>query len=134
MSDNNSVSVFIENFNNGVYDAADVDTQIKAGWFDWFCKDSSLAKRLEVLGRKVVQLSKSNRIDNDRYYVFFKNNAPMSGGTYDSFSFCDMEHGDVKFWVGKPSYSNKWEVFGSQNDFNEALVEGSWADVKKYFL
>lgn len=129
-----NVTEFILNFVNGRYDAADVATQIEAGWFDWFCKDSSLAKRTEKLGRKVIQIAKGNKFNNDESYVFFKNNCPMSGGTYDSFSICDVDKGDVQFWVGKPSYSKDWEVFGPANEFKEALVVGNWNTIKKWFL
>ncbi len=134
MADKITIREWIANFVSGEYDAADVNTQIDAGWFDWFCKDSSLQKRTEKLGKKIIQICKSNKIDIDNSYVFFKNNCPMSGGTYDSFSICSMDKGDVLFWVAKPSYSKNWEVFSPVNEFNEALVEGSWTDVKKWFL
>jgi len=133
--DNQTVTSFITNFVNGNYDASDINTQIKAGWFDWFCEDSSLAKRLTKLGKKVIQISKSNKFNNDTHYVFFKNNCPCSGGTYDSFSICDMEGGNVQFNVAAPHNDNKkWEVYGRLNDFEDALFEGSWLEVKKWFL
>lgn len=134
MRDSLPIRVWVEKFNDGDFDAKDVDTQIDAGWFDWFCKDSSLQKKLEVIGRKVVQIRKSKLIDIDNQYVFFKNNAPCSGGTYDSFSVCDMDKGDVQFWIGKPNYSKNWEVHGVSNEFKEALFEGSWLEVKQWFL
>ena len=134
MSKQQNVTEFILNFVTGAYDAADVDTQINAGWFDWFCKDSSLVKRTKTLGKKVIQIAKGNKFNNDENYVFFKNNCPMNGGTYDSFSICDIENGDVQFWIGKPSYSDKWEVCGPANEFKEPLFAGSWLEVKKWFL
>jgi len=133
--DNQTVTSFITNFVNGNYDASDINTQIDAGWFDWFCKDSSLAKRTQTLGKKVIQISKGNKFNNDEHYVFFKNNCPCSGGTYDSFSICDMEEGNVIFHIASPnSRSNNWEVYGKLNNFEEAIIEGSWLEVKKWFL
>ena len=135
MADNINISTWLVKFVNGEFDAADVNTQIKAGWFDWFCSNESLVNRTEKLGKKVIQIAKGSKFDNDTSYVFFKNNCPMVGGTYDSFSVCDMDKGDVLFWIGSPNaYSKKWEVFGPQNDFDTALVSGSWHDVKKWFL
>ncbi len=122
-------------FATGQFDAVDLDTQIDAGWHDWFCKDSSLATRLQKLGKKVIQIAKGSKFNNDEHYVFFKNNCPMIGGTYDSFSICDMESGDVQFHIAMPnSRSKTYEVYGEANDFNEALVEGDWNTVKKWFL
>lgn len=33
---------WIDEFLEGNFDSPDIKTQIKAGWYDWFCKDSSL--------------------------------------------------------------------------------------------
>ena len=130
-----TITEFQTKFVNGNFDHNDVDIQIEAGWFDWFCKDSSLVTRTKKLGKKVIQIAKSRKFNNDETYVFFKNNCPMSGGTYDSFSICDHETGDVLFWIGSPNSRNKnYEVFGKENDFNEPLVEGNWKAVKDYFL
>ena len=41
---------WIDEFMEGNFDADDVKTQIKAGWYDWFCKDSSLASKTKKDG------------------------------------------------------------------------------------
>lgn len=131
---NITVREFIEKFDKGEFDDPSVITQIDAGWYDWFCKDSSLVRKTQVLGKKVKQLAKSSKIDLDNYYVFFKNNCPLVWGLYDSFSFCNMETGDVIYYIA-PRYSGngKAQVFGRSNDFDTPLVEGSWKDVKEFF-
>lgn len=130
-----NITEFQTKFVNGEFDAADVSTQIAAGWFDWFCKDSSLANRTKKLGKRVIQIAKGKRFNNDETYVFFKNNCPMAGGTYDSFSICEMETGNVLFWIGSPSaYTKNYEVFGPENNFTDPLVAGNWNDIKAYFL
>jgi len=134
---NISIKEWIENFDKGTYSKRSTDVQIEAGWYDWFCKDTSLAGKTKVLGPKLKKIAKSNLIDIDKQYVFFKNNCPCFGSLYDSFSICDIETGNVIFWVA-PSlgYSNskgKSQVSGKSNNFEEPLVEGTWEDVLKYF-
>ena len=34
-----------ENFEKGEFDSKNTNTQIKAGWYDWFCADSSLLRK-----------------------------------------------------------------------------------------
>ena len=91
---------FVENFIAGKYEDADRETQIEAGWFDWFCKDESLARRLKPLARFVKAIVDSERVDADNTYVFLKNNCPMVGDLYDSVSIVDIETETVKYWIG----------------------------------
>ena len=39
---------WIGSFILGDFDSEDVKTQIKAGWYDWFCKDSSLGRKMDL--------------------------------------------------------------------------------------
>jgi hypothetical protein len=131
---NMSINTFAERFLRGDFDLNDRKTQIEAGWYDWFCRDTSLAAKTEKLGRKVLQLMKSTKIDIEKNYVFFKNNCPGRGGLYDDFRVCDMETGDVIFTiVPRCTHSGKAEVWGRENNFNGPLVQGTWRDVKAFF-
>ena len=71
-------------------------------------------------------------------YVFFKNNSPCFGKLYDDFRFCDMETGDVIYTicpaVGYTETFGQSEVWGKENDFEEAIVAGTWNDVLFFFL
>lgn len=131
-----NVQDFIINFQLHKYADPNVQVQIAAGWYDWFCKDTSLANKTKSLGKKVIQLSKSPKINIKTQYVFFKNNCPMNGPLYDSFSFCDIESGDVIYWITpKSGHTGNAEVAGKNKDGKfETLVEGSWKDVKDFFL
>ena len=52
-------------FENGDFRIDDVKVQIEAGWFDWFCNDKALTNKTKTLGKKVIRLMKSNKINPD---------------------------------------------------------------------
>ena len=128
---------WIKAYDNGEFDALDVDTQISAGWYDWFCKESSLAAKTKKLAVKVKKIAKSSKINMDKMYVFFKNNCPMNGSLYDDFRICDLETGDVIFTVtpsnGHRHLKGTSDVWGKENGFNEPIISGSWKDVLNFF-
>jgi len=88
------------------------------GFWDWFCADSSLERRSRSLVAKLKKFLKVNpTLDTTKYYVFFKNNCPMSGATYDDFRICDIETGDVRYTViPKCSHSGMAEIWGRLSD------------------
>jgi hypothetical protein len=114
--------------------------QCEAGWYDWWCKDSSLAAKTKILGKRVTQIADSKRFDKEACYVFFKNNCPVVGGLYDQFSICDMKSGDVLFCVqhlNKGSHgcdAAHWELYDRNVGFSDPVVYGSWRDCMKYFM
>lgn len=137
MSYNMKLSEFSEKLVRGDFDFGDTKTQIGAGWYDWFCRDTSLVRKTKVLGKKVTTLMKSKRIDSETMYVFFKNNCPVYGSLYDDFRFCDIKTQTVIYTVipknGHNSNKGVSEVWGAENNFEEPLVAGSWKDVKAFF-
>ena len=84
-------------------------------FYDWFCKDSSLERKANVLFPKVKRFLKENsEIDILSTYVFFKNNCPMRGPLYDDFRICNEN--EVLFTViPKCGHSGKAEIWG-KND------------------
>ena len=135
--DNINIKTFAGNFLSGDYDSPDVKTQINAGWYDWFSRDTSLPAKTQKLGKKVLQLMKSSKIDAENNYVFFKNNCPMNGSLYDDFRICSMETGDVIYTVipscGHESSKGQAQIWGRENDFDGPIITGSWNDVKQFF-
>ena len=133
-----TIEIQIMNYLTGKYDNPDIDTQCDAGWYDWFCQEKSLAKKTDSLYKKLLQIIKSKKFNAKTTYVFFKNNCPMVGKLYDDFRICDIKTGDVIYNVipssGYDSTKGQAEVWGKENDFAEALVEGTWKDVLRYFL
>jgi hypothetical protein len=134
MSDNMNINTFALRFLRGEFIFSDVKTQCEAGWYDWFCKDTSLAAKTRSLGKKVLQLMKSEKVDPEANYVFFKNNCPMNGPLYDDFRICSLETGDVIYTVvPRSGHTGMAEVWGRDNNFDGPLVTGTWKDVKTFF-
>ena len=128
-----SITEFLANPNIGGLDEnGDFDCGV---WYDWFCKDQALPGRGKSMLSKLKSISKSNKFDNDKCYVFFKNNCTAGGRLYDSFSICDIETGDLIFWItARSGHSGLAEVMALQNGKCEYIIRGTWKDVKNYFL
>jgi len=132
-----SIKEFAERFKRGEFNSRDISTQIEAGWFDWFCNPFALAKKTQMLGKKVLSIM--NYIDTDNNYVFFKNNCPVVGALYDQFSICDLASGDVLYCcqhLEKGSHGcdkAHWEIYGRENDFENPIVEGDWNTCRRWF-
>ena len=94
-----SVRNWITRFQNNEFRFENVGIQIDAGWYDWFCKDSSLANKTKKMGNIVKQVKEGGKVDLDNYYVWFKNNCPISGPLYDDFRFAKIEDGLVMLTI-----------------------------------
>lgn len=141
MENQKNVLKQLEDFRSGKFDDPSVDVQIDAGWYDWFCKESSLKRRTKNLYSKLNKVLKRNEIsqkfDPEKTYVFFKNNLPMVGIVYDDFRIVDIETGDVLYTIipksGMNKELNKSMVWGKENDFQEPLYKGDWFGLLEYF-
>ena len=126
---NDTISTILANYDN--YNVMDL-------WYDWFCKDSSLNRKGKDLLKKLKMIASSKKFDNDKCYVFFKNNCPLYGSLYDDFRICDKETGDVLYCVvpksGYKCDNGRAQLYGVDNNFNEPLIEGTWRDIKTWFL
>jgi len=96
------------------------------GFYDWFCTDKGLptrAKRLQSNVRSFLKAmdQKGKPVDLDKHYVFFKNNCPMSGPLYDSFSVCNIEEDNVAFWLtAKSGHNGKAEIWSRETDVEQS--------------
>ena len=126
---NDTISTILANYDN--YDVMDL-------WYDWFCKDSSLKRKGKDLLHKLKMIALSKKFDNDKCYVFFKNNCPLVGNLFDDFRICDKETGRVLYCVvpksGYKCDNGRAQVFGVDNHFQGPLAEGTWRDIKTWFL
>lgn len=94
-----SIQNWITNYLNGQYEDHSVKTQIEAGWFDWFCKDTSLARKTQTMGNIIKQIKDGGKVDLDNWYVWFKNNCPLNGPLYDDFRFASLQTGSVMLTI-----------------------------------
>ena len=127
---------FIERFKQGDFESKDVQTQIEAGWYDWFCRDESLANKTKRMGNIVKQLKDSGKVNLETMYVWFKNNCPLAGPLYDDFRIADIESGDTLFTIQIDCFreEKRYTVYGRRNDFSEPLFETDKSrDLIKWF-
>ena len=85
MSERLSVRQWQDLFRSGAFQDRSRATQIRAGWYDWFCGDAALAGRLKQIGKVVMRITEPAILDN--YYVWFNNNCPLNGPLYDDVRF-----------------------------------------------
>jgi hypothetical protein len=69
------LSEWIQRFKSGEFEKPDTTTQINAGWFDWFCRDTSLANKTKKMGNIIKQIKAGGKVDLETSYVWFKNTA-----------------------------------------------------------
>lgn len=129
---------WIENFNKDMYNKPDFKTQCEAGWYDWFCRDSSLRNKTYKMGNIVKQIKDGGKVNLDTMYVWFKNNCPFNGSLYDDFRFADLETGDVQFTTTINDFRNKkrYTVYGRRNNFdtdNPLFETDSSRELVKWF-
>lgn len=115
---------WIINFKAGKYLYDNRNIQIEAGWYDWFCRDSSLARKTKAMGSIVKQIKDGGKVDLDGSYVWFKNNCPLNGPLYDDFRIASLEDGEVQLTIQLNCCwnSRRYAVYGRRSkgaDFSE---------------
>lgn len=84
-------------------------------FWDWFCSEKALKIKSKLLMTKAEKVMSKLGLDPEKYYVTFKNNCPMNGKLYDSFSICTHdEKGNVVIWCTPSS--------GHKSDYGQAQL------------
>lgn len=119
------LSEWIKQYQSGTFDSPDTKTQIKAGWYDWFCKDTSLANKTKKMGNIIKQIKEGGKVDLETSYVWFKNNCPLSGPLYDDFRIADIENNNNLIVVQIDCFRNdsKYTVFERLDGFENPVFK-----------
>ena len=117
----------LEALDNGITLDSDGTQSDCHNFYDWFCKDSSLAGKSWTLFKKVKTFLKHNpQIDIDSHYVFFKNNCPIVGPLYDDFRIVSRRTSDVVYTiVPKCGHSGKAEIWGRDDSGEFRMLKQS---------
>lgn len=120
-----NVNEWIKRFNNGEFESISTLTQIKAGWYDWFCRETSLRNKTKYMGNIIKKLKSNENFDLNNVYVWFKNNCPLAYPLYDDFRIADLETGKVLFTIQiKSPWSDfNYSVYSHLNDFKDYVLE-----------
>ncbi len=95
---NMGINEFLEKWGSGI--EHDRKAMCDAGWYDWFCTDRGLYGRLKKMVPAIRRIARSEKVNDDTMYIFFKNNCPCwVDETYDDFRICDKESGDVLYCI-----------------------------------
>jgi hypothetical protein len=130
-----NIETFIERFNNGDFDKKDMHVQVEAGWYDWFCKTSSLPNKTKRMGNIIKQFNSNGKIDLKKNCVVFKNNCPFSYPMYDDFRIADLETGENIFVVTIESPLRKrYAIYSRDNGFSTPIFETKYSrEVVRWF-
>lgn len=127
MEKQTTLSHWIQKFNQNEFDKKDTHTQIKAGWFDWFCKDSSLANKTKKMGSIIKQIKAGGKVDLETSYVWFKNNCPLNGTLYDDFRIADIETNNnlIVVQIGCAWNDFKYTAYERLDGFEKPVFESN---------
>lgn len=65
-----NIAEWQQHYWNGDWDNNEVRVQIKAGWYDWFCKDSSLKNKTLRMGRIIQEIKAGGKVNLKKPCIF----------------------------------------------------------------
>lgn len=140
MNEKMTLREFLERYERGDFCAGNRDTQIRAGWFDWFCPDAELPERLAKIYEILRGITNSFVLDN--YQVRFANNCPADENPfYDDVSFVPMDeckNDDLRFLlvIDDKRRESVYEISTARNGYRKEAgfdtLEGIWSFINKF--
>jgi hypothetical protein len=123
---------WVKLFNSHKFGAADLDTQLEAGWINFDCRIESLKFKTITLGKLVEKLLPSKKLEPNKQYICFSSYLNKEEGkTYDEIWISDCATKET-IWV--VSIRDK-KVFHCKDEFeNPVFVGKTMGQVIKWFI
>ena len=94
-------------------------------FWDWFCQEKALKIKSKLLMTKAEKVMSKLGLDPETHRVFLKNNCPMDGKLFDSFSIVtNDEANDVVIWCAPSLGYTKEQGKAQLVDFRTKDEEG----------
>jgi len=102
------------------------------GFYGWFCSDSALPAKAKNLMAKTIKFCKLMGVDLDAHIVYFKNNCPATGKTYDEFRIKNI-HTLNNIWQVIPNYEGEATIWYHELSYGEhpTYIASSWSELMK---
>ena len=86
---------WITRYQNGEFKEKTLETQIDAGWYDWFCNDQELLEKLKKMAKIIVDVNNDYILDN--YKIQFYNRCPMDFPLFDEVLLKPIDKKETRY-------------------------------------